>query len=166
MALVRSDLVSSSREHLATAGETYWQHMRFAGAVASLSVAAGMACLVHALVPGVCRNTASRTIGLVCRIMADRASVGEAAVEAAEAVAFALLFGMSSAAIILLWTLGAPALVALPLGIMAAAMPVVMLITNPDLEPEAEAGGVQGTARASARPSSRASIEAVTEPAT
>jgi len=139
MAGVRSDFVNASRAHLDAAGESYSQHMRFAGAVASLTIAAGLACLVHAIVPGLCRDTGSRTIGLVNRMLADRSSVAEATALAAEAVAFALLAGLASAAIVLPWLLGAPGLIALPIGLMAAAMPVTVLITNPDLKPEAVA---------------------------
>lgn len=51
-------------------------------------------------------------------------------------MAFGLLAGLTIAAIALPWLLGAPGLIALPIGLLAAAMPVTVLILNPDLRPE------------------------------
>lgn len=49
-------------DHPATVDETYFQHMRFALGFAFWLVAAGLAALVHALIPCLCETTASRII--------------------------------------------------------------------------------------------------------
>jgi hypothetical protein len=127
-------LAESSRSHLAEVGEGYFAHMRFAAAVGSMLVAAGFACLVHALVPGVCRNTGSRTIACLHRVIDDRSSLGEARLQTMEAVAFALLTGMALALGAVVWTIGALALPALAVTLLALALPITLLATNPDLE--------------------------------
>jgi hypothetical protein len=55
-------MIGASKQHLGDAGESYFQHMRFATRVGGLAVAGGLACLVHAIVPGLCRDTGSRAI--------------------------------------------------------------------------------------------------------
>ena len=65
-------LVIECRIHLAQASESDWQHMRFAGAVGAMLVAAGLACLLHSIVPGICRDTASRTIASLHQVIGDR----------------------------------------------------------------------------------------------
>lgn len=60
------------RDHPATVGETYLQHMAFALSFAFwLAVAAG-AALVHALVPAMCETTASRILGRLTATMQAR----------------------------------------------------------------------------------------------
>lgn len=49
-------------EHPHQVGETYIQHLLFAGKAGCSLVIAGFACLVHAVFPCVCKNTASKTI--------------------------------------------------------------------------------------------------------
>ena len=59
-------------EHPATVGETYWQHLRFAARSGSAMVAAGSACLVHALLPFLFMSTASRTVRTLSERMERR----------------------------------------------------------------------------------------------
>lgn len=47
-------MIGRSRAHLASAGKSYLEHMRFAAAVGALMVIAGGACIIHALVPALC----------------------------------------------------------------------------------------------------------------
>lgn len=133
------NFIAASRTHLAEVRESYWAHMRFAAAVGAMMVAAGVACLVHSLIPGVCRNTASRNIRLLNRVVEDRSVVDRAVVESAEAVAFAFLVAMALAIGASLWLAGAGALLALLLMLLALGLPAALLAVNPDLEGEAAA---------------------------
>ena len=132
-------LIGSSRTHLAQVGETYWEHRAFALAVGSMLVAAGLACMLHALIPAVCRDTASRTIGCLHRVVEDRTALDDAIAEAAEAVAFAMLLSMSLAVAMMFWIVGAKALVAVAMTLLALALPAAFLVSNPDLKSEAAA---------------------------
>lgn len=50
------------RTHLDTANEGYFEHMGVAMRIGGLLVVAGAACMVHAVVPALCTDRASRTI--------------------------------------------------------------------------------------------------------
>jgi len=49
-------------EHPATVGETYGEHFAFAMGVGSRMVTGGLACMLHAVLPELCKTTGSRTI--------------------------------------------------------------------------------------------------------
>jgi uncharacterized protein DUF6356 len=49
-------------EHPATVGETYGEHFAFAISVGGRMVAGGLACMLHAVLPELCKTTGSRTI--------------------------------------------------------------------------------------------------------
>jgi hypothetical protein len=49
-------------DHPESVGESYWQHFGVAFGFALTLIGAGLAALVHALVPGLCKTTASSTI--------------------------------------------------------------------------------------------------------
>ena len=49
-------------EHPGKVDETYFEHMRFAFGFAFWLIAAGLAALVHALIPALCETTASRIV--------------------------------------------------------------------------------------------------------
>ena len=127
-------LWAASRAHLAEVDEAYFDHLRFAVGIGAMMVAAGLACMLHALVPAVCRNTASRTIAHLGRVVSDRSTLGAALFETAEAVAFVLLLSMAVGLAALFWLLGTEALVAVPIALLALAFPAAVLATNPDLE--------------------------------
>jgi hypothetical protein len=127
-------LVSGSRAHLAQAQESYFEHLRFASTVGAMLAVAGLACTLHALVPAICTGTASRTIRQLVALLADRSQLALAAREAGEAIAFTLLFALCLGASLLLWVAGAAAPLALPLSLIALALPVAMLATNPELQ--------------------------------
>jgi hypothetical protein len=55
-------MLKASRDHLDEVQETYFEHLRAASAVSGLLAKAGIACAVHAIVPGLCTRTASRCI--------------------------------------------------------------------------------------------------------
>lgn len=134
------DLIAESRKHLALASENYWQHLRFAASVGAMLIAAGLACLLHAIVPGICRDTASRTIASLHELLCDRSAISRAVSANGEAIAFAFLFSLSAGAAASFWIAGAGALLTLPVSLLALAMPVAMLATNPDLRSSEPAG--------------------------
>jgi len=49
-------------DHPRSLGETYLGHARGAMKIGGALIGAGVACFVHALVPGICTTRASRTI--------------------------------------------------------------------------------------------------------
>ena len=55
-------LLRAFTEHPASVGETYWQHLAFALGFAGKLLLAGLAALVHAVLPFLFKTTASRLI--------------------------------------------------------------------------------------------------------
>ena len=49
-------------EHPRVVGETYLEHMAASLGTARALIAAGLACIVHAVVPGLCKTTGSTAI--------------------------------------------------------------------------------------------------------
>ena len=49
-------------EHPASVGETYGEHFVFAVTLGSRMVLGGLACMLHGVVPELCKTTGSRTI--------------------------------------------------------------------------------------------------------
>ena len=123
-----------SRQHLIEAGETYFEHLGFAATVGLMALAAGLACLIHALVPGLCTRTASRTIGLLNQLLADRNRVLEVRHQSIEAIAFAALIVAAAMIPFALLMTAAPVPLAATYGAMALALPVTLLLSNPELE--------------------------------
>ena len=62
MATTSSRLVRAFADHPRELGVGYWTHMRGAVSIGWSLLGAGAACFVHAVVPGVLTNSASRTI--------------------------------------------------------------------------------------------------------
>jgi len=54
-------------EHPASVGESYWQHLAFALGFSLRLLLAGLAALVHALLPFLFKTTASRLIAEMAR---------------------------------------------------------------------------------------------------
>lgn len=50
------------RDHPASVGETYWQHLRHAGGFGMRMIAGGMACVLHAVLPFLFVKTGSQQI--------------------------------------------------------------------------------------------------------
>jgi hypothetical protein len=57
-----TSLIQSSRSHLAEAGMDYFGHLLRATRIGGTLIAAGVACLVHGLLPGLFTTKASRTV--------------------------------------------------------------------------------------------------------
>ena len=134
MAIGTSGLLTCSREHLAEAGESYGAHLRFAALVGAMLVAAGLACLLHALVPALCRTTASRTIRRLERLLNNRSALSEAESESEAAVAFALLVLLALAGTASVWAAGAAPAIGAPVTLLALGFPAGLLATDRDLE--------------------------------
>ena len=126
-------MISRSREHLGQAGEGYWQHFRFATTFGSLAVAAGIAALIHAVIPALCSSTASRTIRHHGQLVEDRSQIDAVESAAIEAKAFVLLLLLATAVVAPLWILAVPTGLRLAYTALSFALPVTLLFTNPDL---------------------------------
>ena len=50
-------------DHPRSVGESYGAHLMVAGRFGATMIGAGVACLIHALVPGLFASTGSRAIG-------------------------------------------------------------------------------------------------------
>jgi len=59
-------------DHPRAVGETYGAHARTALGFGWRMVAAGLACIIHALIPGLFADTASRTVARLALEMRDR----------------------------------------------------------------------------------------------
>ena len=127
-------MIGRSKAHLASAGETYWEHLRFARTIGLLSLSAGIACLIHAIVPSLCTSTASRTIGRINQLLAERHSIDEVRDATSDATAFVLLLMLAAATVAPLWVIPAATELRIAYTLLAFALPVTMLLTNPDLE--------------------------------
>ena len=61
-------------EHPEQIGETYTEHAAHATRIGLRMIGAGLACLVHALLPGLCVRTASRTVESITGLMQSRSN--------------------------------------------------------------------------------------------
>jgi Family of unknown function (DUF6356) len=130
-------MLRASRAHLAEVGESYFEHMRFAFVVGALAVGAGLACMLHAIVPGMCQTTCSRAVGSLQRLFADRGQLGVVTTENSALILFVLLTGVSSLTAFTLAICTAGTLVGLVVIPQAFALPLIFLLQNPGLEPVA-----------------------------
>lgn len=126
-------MIQQSRAHLRGAGESYWQHFRFATTFGLLAMAAGLAALLHALIPAVCTHTAGRIVRHLGQLLEDRSKIDAVESEAVEARAFVLLLILATAAVVPLWVLGAPILLKLTYTVLAYALPAALMFVNPEL---------------------------------
>lgn len=125
---------SSSRAHLREAGESYFEHLRFAIGVGLMLMAAGAACVVHGILPGFCTKTASRTVDELKRLFAERHALASVLQGASGALTFVGLVALTLPAWALL--LLAPAYpVPAATALFALAIPATYLWSNPQLEP-------------------------------
>ena len=51
--------------HPQSVGENYFEHQRMAFSFAGPLLLAGLACLIHAVIPGLCERTASNRIAML-----------------------------------------------------------------------------------------------------
>ena len=126
-------MISQTKAHLQAAGETYWQHFRFATTFGLLAMAAGIAAILHAFIPALCTTTASRIVRHLGQLLEDRSKIDALESEAVEAKAFVLLLILASAVVAPLWLLDAPTTLRLAYTALAYALPAVLMLTNPEL---------------------------------
>jgi len=126
-------MIAASRAHLEEANETYFQHMRFAAAVSAMAVAAGLACLIHALIPALCTRTCSLTIERLRTLFDDRGTLSAITAQTSEAITFVCLLTFSAviAAIQLAYR---PYVTGVPLALLMLGIPTAFLLSNPELE--------------------------------
>jgi hypothetical protein len=129
-------MIRASQQHLREAGESYAEHMRFAATVGLMTAGAGLACLLHSIVPALCQKTCSRTVGHLQQLFADRRQLDRVQAEAEGVSSFVLLLLIAATSAALVLVVGAASPVAAVVAAMALAFPLVYLATNPELKPE------------------------------
>jgi hypothetical protein len=127
-------MIRRSKAHLQAAGERYFEHMRFAATVGLMAIGAGLACLIHSLVPGLCTRTASRTIRHINLLFDQRERLPEVEEEATELIAFVLLLLLAGAVAAPLWGLAVSSGIRVLFTAMAFAIPFTLLLVNRELE--------------------------------
>ena len=128
-------MIAASRAHLAAAGETYFQHLRFAGVVGLMSMGAGLACLIHAFVPALCQRTCSTTIALLQELFADRGRLDSVAERCSGTIAFTGLLTLAVAVGLVPLAAGGPTTLGIVVLLVALALPTTFLLTNSELGP-------------------------------
>lgn len=123
-----------SKDHLTEAGETYAQHLRFAMLVGVIAMGAGLACVIHALVPGLCQRTCSRTVGHLQQLFRSRDQWREVQRQASGLLVFMMLGILAAASALPYLALGGSSTVVALVGGLALSIPATFLLTNPDLE--------------------------------
>lgn len=131
-------MLKRSKDHLLSAGENYLQHMRFALMVGFVTVGAGLACVIHALVPAMCERTCSRTLGQLSLLFSDRGRLRHFEREASGVFTFIALILLASATAMIPAALGGGWALIATIALLAFAIPFTFLSTNPELEPVEE----------------------------
>lgn len=65
-------MIGASKRHLGDAGESYFEHLRFATKVGAAAIGGGLACFAHALVSALFTTTGSRAIRRINQLIDDR----------------------------------------------------------------------------------------------
>ena len=123
-----------SKDHLEMAGETYLEHMRFALAVGFVTAGAGLACIIHAIVPALCERTCSRTLGQLSWLFADRRRLREFERQASGVFTFVALILLAAATASIPAAIGGGKALIMTMALLAFAIPFTFLSTNPELE--------------------------------
>lgn len=127
-------MLELSRKHLAEAGETYSEHMRFALIVAGLAICAGVGCLIHAFIPALCQKTCSRTTGAVQGLFRSRGQLDEVKRECEGVLTFVFLLALSATMVLALMAAGGLTAVTGVLAILTFAVPGAYLLNNRELK--------------------------------
>ena len=128
-------MLTSSKAHLTQVNERYFQHMRFAMVVGTLAVGAGLACMLHAFVPGICERTCSRTVGSLQWLFDDRARLEAVLSQNSALLIFTILVLISVATAVVVAVCTAGSLICLVVIPQAFALPIIFLSQNPELDP-------------------------------
>ena len=127
-------MLQRSKDHLATAGETYFEHMRFALVVGFVTAGAALACIIHAIVPALCERTCSRTLGQLSWLFADRSRLREFESQASGVFTFVALILLAAATASVPAAIGGGTGLIATLALLAFAIPFTFLSSNPELE--------------------------------
>ena len=130
-------MLQASRAHLAKVGETYFEHMRFALLVGALGLGAGLACMLHAIIPALCERSCSRAVASLQRLFADRSLRESVVTENSALLIFVVLTAISvvTAIAVAICTAGSwLALIVIP---QSFTLPLVFLSQNRGLDPGA-----------------------------
>ena len=128
-------MIERSKRHLAEAGETYWQHMHFAAAVGLMTIGAGLACLIHALIPALCQGTCSRTVNLLQDLFRDHGSLHAIEAQASGVVTFVSLIGLSLLSGNMPTVAGGPFALGISIALLSLTVPLTFLLSNSELAP-------------------------------
>lgn len=132
----RESVIGRSRAHLESVEESYGAHQRFAFGVGLAMVKAGLACILHGLVPAFFPTTGSDAIRRLHGVISDRERIHELAPRR-EGLSVLLLLALVNA--VVPWLAGAPLLVAAPLSLLSLAFIPAYWWSERLAEPEMEA---------------------------
>ena len=128
-------MLTSSRLHLVEARESYPRHLAFALTVGAMLAGAGIACILHAFIPGICRRTASQTVQCLTELFRDRSRLGRVASVMSGSLVLVGLLALALPMMAALLIAASSAVIALPMSLIIGAVPVAYLWSNPDLNP-------------------------------
>lgn len=128
-------MLQRSKDHLEAAGETYFEHMRFALVVGLVTAGAALACIIHAIVPALCERTCSRTLGQLSWLFADRRRLREFERQASGVFTFVALILLAAATTSVPTAIGGGTGLIATMALLAFAIPFTFLSTNTELEP-------------------------------
>ena len=126
-------MIAASKAHLEAANESYFEHMRFAATVGAMAIAAGLACVIHALIPALCTRTCSLTIGRLRTLFDDRRALPTVATQTSGAITLVGLVTLSGTIAMVQLVYG-PGLIGPALALLTLAVPAAFLLSNPELE--------------------------------
>jgi hypothetical protein len=129
-------MINNSKAHLKAAGESYFEHMRYAATVGMLAIGAGVAGLIHAVIPGLCTGTASATIRRISRLLDERGRLAQTREEAGELLAFVMLLLLAALVCAPLWALPVAGIIKVAYTALAFAIPLTLLLVNRELGSE------------------------------
>ena len=115
-------MIDKCEAHLAEAGESYFEHLRFAGGVGLMLIAAGLACVLHALIPACCTKTASATIARLNQLFQDRGELDDALDQVSGALTLVGLIALALPCTAILLVAGSAQLPATATGLLALAV--------------------------------------------
>jgi hypothetical protein len=127
-------MLQRSKDHLQAAGETYFEHMRFALVVGLVTAGAALACIIHAIVPALCERTCSRTLGQLSWLFADRRRLRNFEQQASGVFTFVALILLAAATASVPAAIGGGKGLIVTMALLAFAIPFTFLSTNPELE--------------------------------
>lgn len=128
-------MLQASKRHLADVGESYFEHMRFALLVGTLATGAGLACILHAIIPAMCERSCSRAIASLQRLFVDRSRTEEVIAENSALLIFVVLTAISLITCVAVTVCTAGSWLALIVIPQSFTLPIVFLSQNRGLDP-------------------------------